>query len=152
MNRRNFIQTTAVGAASVVTLNQIGCGGKSVSGMVAILSGGVSELKILFPSNSLLDKIVSLATDFNSDWVAESSTPREPFSRLGQVMNDLGVNASTRVKLLLAGLGIALRTIAALIQEQGQAQPKAAQAAEPAPRRQLIALACWRIQVWLMRY
>lgn len=140
MNRRNFIQTSAVGIASAAVMNQMACGGTSVSGTVTILTGAVAELKILFPANALLGKIVSLATDFNKDWVAGNfDSARTLFDNLdtvvGQVISDLGVNATTRVKLLLAAVGIALRTIAALIAEQGQQQPLAAQKARTvAPR------------------
>jgi len=134
MNRRNFIQTGAMGGASALLVSQIGCGGTSVSGTVTILTGAVAELKILFPANALLGKIVSLADDFNKDWVAgKFDSARTLFGNLdvvvSQVISDLGVNASTRIKLLLAALGIALRTIAALIKEQGQQTPLAARTA-----------------------
>ena len=72
-----------------------------------------------------------VANDFNSAWVkGQFDSARQFFESLDEtvtlVINDLGIGASTRVKLLLASLGIAVRTIAALISEQGQTQPKAA--------------------------
>lgn len=125
MNRRQAITSIGLGGGSALLFSQVGCGGASVSGTVTILTGAVAELKILFPANALLGKIVSLATDFNKDWVAGNfDSARTLFDNLdtvvGQVISDLGVNATTRVKLLLAAVGIALRTIAAMIQEQGQ--------------------------------
>ncbi len=140
MNRRNFIQGTAAGAGSVLVLNAIGCGGKSVSGTVAIITGAVSELQILFPNEPLLGKVVKLASDFNSDWVAGKFDSAKTFfenldTAVTQVINDLGINASPRGKLLLATLGIAVRTIAAIINEQGAQEPKAAAVAgASAPR------------------
>ena len=134
MQRRDFIKGSALGAGALVLASQVDCGGKSVSGAVAILSGAVSELKPLFPNVPKLDQIIKLATDFNADWVAgKFDTARDLFDNLDvvveQVINDLGINSTTRVKLLLATLGIGLRTIAALIAEQGQAQPIAARRA-----------------------
>lgn len=135
MNRRNFIQGTAVGVGAVLITESIGCGGKSVAPEVAILTGAVEELEILFPAQSVtLKKIVSLAQDFNRDWTAgKFDTAKDFFLNLdilvNQVITDLGASASTRAKLLLAALGIAVRTIAALISEQGAQEPKAAKTA-----------------------
>jgi len=134
MNRRTFIGTGAVGVASIAVTSQINCGGKSVSGTVTLITGAITELKLLFPSASALDKIIKLATDFNADWVAgKFDSARTFFENLDltvqQVMNDLGVSASPRAKLLLASVGIAVRVIASLISEQGAAEPRAARAA-----------------------
>ena len=130
MNRRKFISGTAAGAGAVLVTSQLGCGGKSVSGTVTLITGAINELKILFPNVSALDKIIKLATDFNDDWVAgKFDSARTFFENLDttaqQVITDLGLNASTRVKLLLASVGIAVRVIASLISEQGQQTPGA---------------------------
>lgn len=126
LNRRKFIQTGAVGAGSLVVLSQLNCGGKSVGGTVTLITGAIAELKLIFPSLPALDKIVKLATDFNTAWVAGKFDSARTFfesldTTVQQVMNDLEINGTTRVKLLVATLGIAVRTIAALIAEQGQA-------------------------------
>ncbi len=132
MNRRNFIKGSAVGAGSILVLDTVGCGGPSLSGTVTIITGAIAELKPLFPDKtSLLDKIAKLATDFNADWTAgKFDSARTIFdnldSTINQVISDLEVNASTRVKLMLATLGIGIRTVAALISETGAKQPKAA--------------------------
>ena len=98
---------------------------------------GRSIKKGPFVDGHLLDKIAKLAHDFNDAWVAgKFDSARKFFENLDEtvslVINDLGINAGARVKLLLASLGIAVRTIAALIQEQGQANSVAARAADPA--------------------
>jgi hypothetical protein len=134
MNRRQAITTLGLGGAGLAA-SQISCGGPSVSGTVRILSGAASELKILFPAQgSTLDKIVTLGTDFDKFWVAgKFDSAKTVFENLdtiiNQVITDLGVNANTHVKLLLATLGIALRTVAAIIAEQGQNRPLAARRA-----------------------
>lgn len=134
-SRRKFIKSAGIGAGSLLLASQLDCGGQSVSGTVTLITGGVSELKLLFPSNPLLDKIVKLATDFNADWVAGKFDSARTFfenldSTVQQVIGDLGVTASPRVKLLLASLGIAVRIIASLIGEQ--ATPAAVRAASDA--------------------
>lgn len=131
MNRSEFIKCSVIGSASLILASQLDCGGKSLSGTVQILISGAYELKVLFPSNVLLDKIIALAVDFNKDWVAgKFDSARSLFENLDstiqQVITDLDVNATPRVKLLLASLGVALRVVAALIDEQGASQPKAA--------------------------
>ena len=113
------------------------CGGQSISGTVTIITGAVSELQILFPNESKLAQVIKLANDFNADWTAGKFDSAKTFFEnldvvVGQVISDLGLNASTRVKLLLATLGIAVRTVAALIQEQGNAQPSIAAKARAA--------------------
>jgi hypothetical protein len=135
MNRRNFIQGAGIGVASVIVVESVGCGGKSISGTVTLITGAISELKLLYPNLPVLDKIVKLSESFNADWVAgKFDTARTFFESLDttvlQVMNDLGVNASPRAKLLLSTVGIAVRVIASLIAEQGQAAgPQAIRAA-----------------------
>lgn len=135
MQRRDFIKGSAAGTASMVVVGAVGCGGKSVSGTVQLITGAIEELKILFPAVPLLDKVVALAKSFNAAWTAgKFDSARTFFENLDttvqQVISDLGLNASTRVKLLLASVGIALRVIAAMIQEQGQANPAAVSAAQ----------------------
>lgn len=124
-SRRYFIKAGIAGGAGLALASQLDCGGKSVSGTVTIIAGAVEELQILFPSVPALAQALKLAKDFNADWTAgKFDSARKFFENLdtivGQVISDLGVNASTRVKLLLATLGIAVRTIAALINEQAQ--------------------------------
>ena len=134
MNRRNFIQTTALvtsGTIAGMAFTAPSCGGKSVSGTVTLITGAISELKLLFLGNkTLLDKIIKLATDFNTDWVAgKFDSARTFFENLDttvqQVITDLGVNATPRAKLLLASVGIAVRVIASLISEQNLSLPSA---------------------------
>jgi len=137
LNRRSFIQGTATGAASILVLDAVGCGGKSVAGSVTIIQGAASELQVLFPNNPALGKIVSLANDFSKDWSAGNfASARTAFDNLdteiNQVITDLGLNASTRIKLILAALGIGLRAVAAIISEQGQSNPAASRAARDA--------------------
>lgn len=139
LNRRTFLQTGAVGGGSALLLSQLDCGGKSVSGTVTLITGGITELKLIYPNLSILDKIVSLANDFNKDWVAgEFDSARTFFENLDstvqQVITDLGINASPRAKLLLASLGIAVRVIASLISEQGQQAGVVAMADAAAPK------------------
>lgn len=134
MDRRNFIGNTVTGVAGFTIASQINCGGKSVSGTVTLITGAISELKLLFPAIPALDKIIKLATDFNADWIAgKFDSARTFFDNLDTtvqtVISDLGLNASARVKLLLASVGIGVRVIAALISEQGASQPKAMTAA-----------------------
>src|SRR5215472_2448281 len=125
MHRRQFIQTTSTGAAALGVLSITGCSGKSVAATVMIITGAIQELKPLYPGAAArLDEIVKLATDFNNDWIAGNfDSAKAIFQNLdtliGQVITDLSITASTKVKLLLATIGIALRTIAAIIAEQG---------------------------------
>lgn len=129
MNRRTFISTSAVAGVALAGTG-LKCGGRSISGTIQIIVGGITELKPLFPAHAAaLDKIVNLATSFNEAWTAGKFEDAKTFflnldTLVGQVIADLGLNASTRVKLLLASIGIAVRVIAALIQED--ATPAAA--------------------------
>lgn len=148
-SRRSFLRLTGTGAAGFVVGSAIGCGGKSVSGTVVLITGAVSELKAIYPNLPALDKIIKLAESFNADWVAGKFDSARAFfesldSTVQQVIADLGVNASTRVKLLLASLGIAVRVIASLISEQGTANPAAemtANAKAPATAKRVNQLA-----------
>ena len=133
MNRRTFIGTSAVASVGIAGMG-LKCGGPSVSGVVTIITGAVAELRILFPAQeTTLSKIVSLANSFNAAWVAGKFADAKTFflnldTLVSQVIADLGLNATTRTKLLLASLGVAVRTIAALISEQAAAQPEAMRA------------------------
>lgn len=157
--RRTFLKGAGMGAGSLILASQLDCGGKSVSGTVSLISGAVSELRLLYPNLPILDKIVKLATDFNTDWVAgKFDTARTFFENLDtsvqQVITDLGVTASTRAKLLLASVGIAVRTIAALISEQGQSQPgamKTASAAAPATMNRVRQLSNAADADWILK-
>jgi hypothetical protein len=139
LNRRSFIQTSTIGLASVAVVSQIGCGGKSVSGTIALITGAISELKILYPAVPALDKIVKLAESFNADWTAGKFDSARAFfesldSTVQQVIADLNINASPQAKLLLASVAIGVRLIASLIAAQAQNQPRAmasAQASAP---------------------
>jgi hypothetical protein len=132
MNRRKFIGTTALAGAGLAMAPK--CGGKSISAELVIVDGAVAELEVLFPNATTLDKIRKLAKDFDADWTAGKFDSAKKFfenldTLVSQTITDLEINASTRAKLWLATLGIAVRTIAALIAEQGTAQPAAAAAA-----------------------
>lgn len=134
MNRRTFIGTTAVAGAGLASMG-LKCGGPSVRNTVTIIAGAIAELKPLFPNLDLLDKIITLANSFNNAWTAGKFNDARTFflnldTLVGQVIADLGVNATPRMKLILATLGIGVRTIAALIAEQANAQPAAAVAAK----------------------
>lgn len=139
MNRRTFIGTGAVAGVGIATMG-LKCGGPSVNGTVTIIMGAISELRVLFPTVPALDKVISLAKSFNEAWVAGKFDDARSFfenldTTVGQVIADLGINASTRIKLLLASVGIAVRTIAALIKEQGDANLAVAGAVrQSAPR------------------
>jgi len=118
----------------MVALGMSKCSSPSVKGSVTIITGAVSELQILFPNNSALGKIGSLANDFSKDWSAGNfASARTAFDNLdtliNQVITDLGLNASTRIKLILAALGIGLRVLAAIIAEQGSQNTSASRAA-----------------------
>jgi hypothetical protein len=62
-----------------------------------------------------LDKIVKLAESFNADWTAgKFDSARAVFESLDsavqQVISDLNINASPQAKLLLASVGIGVRS------------------------------------------
>lgn len=131
MDRRKFIGTSVVAGAGLAVAAK--CGGKAVTAEVTIIKGAISELQLLYPTTTILGKIAKLADDFNADWTAgKFDSAKALFENLdtliGQAINDLGVNASTRAKLLLATIGIALRAIAALISEQAQSAGVSAKA------------------------
>lgn len=136
MNRREMISTTALGAAgfAVGTAFTAPACPKPKAVTITIIIGAIAELRLLFPNLEALDKIASLATSLKAAWDAgKLDDARSFFTNLdtlvGQVISDLGINATTRVKLILASLGLGLRVIAALFQEQGNAQPEAMAAA-----------------------
>lgn len=121
--RRDFLRLGGLGVGSLMLTSQINCGGKSISGTIALISGAISELKLLYPNLAVLDKIVKLATDFNRDWVAGKFDSARTFfesldTTVQQVITDLELNASARVKLLLASVAVGVRLIATLISEQ----------------------------------
>lgn len=144
MNRRTFIGTSAVAGVGIAGMG-LKCGGPSVSGIVTIISGAVAELRILFPAQeTTLGKIVALANSFNSAWVAGKFADAKTLflnldTSVSQVIADLGLNASTRTKLLLASLGLAVRTIAALISEQAVPEAMAAAGATTVDRVKTLA-------------
>lgn len=138
-NRRDFIKGAATATVGIVIVESLNCGGKSVSGTVTLITGAISELKLLYPSLPILDKVVRLATDFNKDWTDGKFDSARTFfenldSTVQQVITDLGINASPRAKLLLASVGIAVRVIASLINEQGQQAGVMAEANATAPK------------------
>lgn len=132
MNRRTFIGTSTVAGVAIATTG-FQCG-KPKAVAITIITGAVAELRLLFPDLAVLSKISALAVSFKTAWDAGKFDDARTFfanldTTIGQVISDLGINATTRVKLILATLGIGLRVVAALIQEQGAAQPGAVKAA-----------------------
>lgn len=134
MNRRTFIGTSAVAGVGVAT-TAFQCNSKPKAVVITIITGAIADLKIIFPDLPILNKISALAVSFKAAWDAGKLADARTFftnldTLVAQVIADLGINASTRVKLILASLGIGVRVIAALISEQ--ATPEAMAAAGPA--------------------
>jgi len=157
MNRRTFIGASAAGLAGIAITES--CGGKSVSGAVTVILGGIAELKLIYPNLAILEKIAKLGASFNNEWVAgKFDSARTTFEALDkavlQVISDLQINASPQAKLALASLGVGVRLIAALIFNQAQSQPGAmatAQAGAPKTVDRVKQLANAADADWILR-
>jgi len=144
MNRRQMIQTTALGGAGFAigtAFTAPACNPKNLSSYVQMIAGGFAEIKVLLPDlglsqsviarvAELIDKGVKIAQDFDAAYKAgKFSDAATLFSNLGatltQVINTLGVSTENRaVKVALAAIGIARVAIAILLQKQAEGQPR----------------------------
>lgn len=123
MDRRQFVQGATTGAAALLITESSSCGGKSVETEAAIGQVALGALKALYPNKPIFDQASKLFADFNADWIAgKFDSARTVFDNLDtlitQIINDLEINASPRVKFILITLMGAFRAIAAIIAEQ----------------------------------
>lgn len=132
MQRRELMKLGAVATvATIIGGGSIACGVKLTT-WVATITGALDELKPLLPAQAaLLAKIAKVATDFNDAYqsgkFASASTIFENLSGLiDQLVNDIGT-PSQQVKIIIALVGVAVRTIAVIL--KSQATPTIASAA-----------------------
>jgi hypothetical protein len=134
VSRRDLIKGAAiVGGVTLIgggTLSQVACSGPKLSTWVQTIIGALEELKPLLPAQtSAITKIIKVATDFNAAYQSgkfkDAITIFENLSTLvDQLISDLGT-PSQQVKVIVAVVGIALRTIAVLLRNQAS-QPEVA--------------------------
>lgn len=130
MNRRTFIGTGALAGAGALIAAETGCAPKSVEVEIGILQSSIIALKPLLPAQAtLLDKIGKLAGDFNTSYKAGNFTSAKDFfnslaDNIDVLISDVG-GATPRVQFLVALAGVAIRAVAALLNEQGTTQPAA---------------------------
>ncbi len=122
MNRRTFVGTTALAGAGLA-LGASKCGGKSVTAEIGIIQSTILALKPLLPGQAvLLDKVSKLAGDFGAAYARGDFASAKTFfaslaDNITTLIGDIGA-ASPRVQFLVAVVGIAVRAIAALLNEQ----------------------------------
>lgn len=147
MNRRQMIQTTALGGAGFAigtAFTAPACNPKNLSSYVQMIAGGFTEIKALLPDlglsqsiitkvAELIDKGVKIAQDFDAAYRAgKFSDASTLFTNLGsvitQIVTTLGVSTENRaVKVALAAVGIARVAIAILLKKQSDEQPQIAE-------------------------
>jgi hypothetical protein len=133
-SRRKFIQVAAVGGVASLAITQLSCG-PSLDTEIGIILTTIPLLKPFLPNQAvLLDKIAKITSDLQKAYRAGDFTNAKTF------FNDLDVNiqtliadvggASPRIIFLVAIVGVALRAVAALI---NQSTPPAIMSAMASP-------------------
>lgn len=145
MNRRNAITTLSLGTAGFVVgtgFSAPACpGGKNLSTYVLIITQSYGEIKNLLPdlgfSSTTISKIsdliaqaIKIAEQFDKAYKAGAfQNAAQFFNQLGtlslNIANELNVSNNRIVKGILAGIGIARVTIAAMLQSQADQLPAA---------------------------
>lgn len=137
-DRRNFLKISTgagIGALVVASVGASKCGGKSVTAEIGIIQSTILALKPLLPAQAaLLDKISKLAGDFGAAYARGDFTSAKTFfaslaDNITTLVGDVGAG-SPRIQFLVAVVGIAVRAIAALLNEQ--ATPAIQSMASPA--------------------
>lgn len=146
-SKRNFMALAGTGVAGIALggiaapISQPGMpepacsSGKSVTAEIGIIQSTILALKPLLPAQAtLLDKISKLAGDFGAAYARGDFTSAKTFfaslaDNITTLVGDVGVG-SPRIQFLVAVVGIAVRAIAALLNEQ--ATPAIQSMASPA--------------------
>lgn len=127
MDRRQMISTSALavgGFALGSAFTAPACFGKSIEAESAIVDSAILSLKGLLPAQAaLLDKIGKLNRDFAAAYKRGDFVDAKAFfasldQNIQTLIDDLDVNVSARIKLLVGIVGVAVRAIAALLNEQ----------------------------------
>lgn len=134
MNRRSVLKSIGIGTAAVIAtptlLLQTACA-KKVSTWVRALISPLEEIKPLIPSQSvLIDRVIAVAKEFDKAYQeGKFKGAVTVFTNLtglvSQLITAAGVTAPPIVKTALALASIAIRAIAVILQEQGEANPAA---------------------------
>lgn len=145
MNRRELIKSGAV-TAGVVAFGglQSACTPKSLSFWVQSVVGALEEIAPLIPAQAAnIKKIVAVAKDFDAKYQAGAFADaltifQNMTSLIDDLVRDIGVNLTPQIKVALSVAGIAIRTIALLLKQQGESQPTIARAVRGGAQSQAI--------------
>lgn len=133
MDRRQFTKRTALTlAVAGLASSAFKCGSEQVSIYIHTISTFLNQVAGVLPAHAqTIARIVKVATDFDSayqrgDFASADKLFNSLEQNLTQLTNDLGLNVSNNVKTWIAIVGAALTSIAVLLKDQAQAQPKKA--------------------------
>ena len=132
MNRRQFTKRAALTmAVAGLTGSAFKCGSEKVSIYVQTISSFLNEIAGILPTYAArIAQIVKVASDFDAayrrgDFANASTFFNGLAENVATFTGDLGLTASSQVKIALAIVNASVRAIAVLLQSQGATQPAA---------------------------
>lgn len=126
MNRRDMISRSALavgGVAIGAAFGEPACSKLSITAEIGIIQSTILALKPLLPAQAgLLDRVSKLAGNFGAAYAKGDFASAKAFfmslaDNITTLVADVGVG-SPRIQFLVAVVGIAVRAIAALLNEQ----------------------------------
>lgn len=138
MNRREVLKGAGVTTAVVAFGGlQAACKPANLSFWVQSVVGALTEIANLIPGQgAFIKKIITVAQDFDAAYKAgKFSDALTLFTNLtsliDQLVGDIGGQLSPQIKTALAIAGVAIRTIALLLKQQGEKVPSVSAISSP---------------------